>query len=614
MKLRNWSVLVGVLLLLSACFFAIRSWPIKPVSQPEQRIENSKEPLPVLSVAASYPGANAQEVAESVATPIEQQINGIEDLVNMRSWSRDDGSYELQVTFKHGTDLNMAQVLLQNRVALAIPALPDAVKVAGVTTKKDLPYAVLLVALSSPKGTYDALYMSNYAKLQLMPELVTVAGVGDVVLLGQRRSFMQAILDPKKFEAAGLTAADVVRAVEQLAKMQDAGKRQDRITQEDQFSDLVLTTGGQGQVVRLRDVAKIQLGPEILGEALVSGQPSVVVAIHGLPGMNIPGLKKSVTERLNVLRKALPENLGMEVVADFISDQEQGEWVRIDLDLPDTASKGRTGEVAKQCDTVVRTVDGVKKTLVVLGAPLFRADNRACLLVYLEAGSGAKAREAIRSRLQEQIKEANARLCDVTLSHGFRIDGYALDLAVYGPDRESVGKFGEKLAERLRQRKDLTDVWLASGQVPKTYVTIDREAAKQHGVSIDEIHRTLRVYYGLATFDQQSAIAPSWQITLNEGGATRNPAEGLRTLMVRNQKKEVVPLSTLLKMENVIAPLVVERFNQHPMVQITANAASGVSLAEARSRVQAETEAVHKELGLAQEFRWAWIGEPLKTR
>src|SRR5579862_2956516 len=163
---------------------------------------------PTVEVSAVYPGANAQVVADTVAAPIEQQVNGVENMLYMSSQCTNDGTYTLTVTFQNGVDLNMAQVLVQNRVALAQPILPDLVKRRGVTVKKKSPSVLMIVNLFSPDGTRSNLYLSNYATIQLKDELSRLQGVGDISYIGQRDYSMRVWLDPGKMSFRQLTAND----------------------------------------------------------------------------------------------------------------------------------------------------------------------------------------------------------------------------------------------------------------------------------------------------------------------------------------------------------------------------------------------------------------------
>src|SRR5262249_14132545 len=168
---------------------------------------------PTVQVSCNYPGASAREVADAVAAPIEQQVNGVERMMYMSSQCANDGSYNLTVTFQHGVDLNMAQVLVQNRVNLAVPQLPDVIKQTGVTTRKRSPDILCGIAINSPDGRYDQLYLSNFALMQVKDELSRVPGVGDVFLFGQRDYSMRIWLNPDVLAARRLTAGDIVWAI-----------------------------------------------------------------------------------------------------------------------------------------------------------------------------------------------------------------------------------------------------------------------------------------------------------------------------------------------------------------------------------------------------------------
>ena len=168
---------------------------------------------PNVSVNCVYPGANAQDVAGAVAAPIEQQVNGVEGMLYMSSSCTNDGQYSLTVTFEHGTDLNMAQVLVQNRVSLAMPLLPDVIKQRGVTVRKRSPDVLMGIAITSPGGRYDQLYLSNYATTRIRDELMRVEGVSDMRMMGQRNYSMRVWVDPEQLAARNMTAGDVVQAI-----------------------------------------------------------------------------------------------------------------------------------------------------------------------------------------------------------------------------------------------------------------------------------------------------------------------------------------------------------------------------------------------------------------
>src|SRR3989442_8783344 len=200
---------------------------------------------PTVEVSAVYPGANAKVVADTVAAPIEQQVNGVENMLYMSSQCTNDGSYSLTVTFQNGVDLNMAQVLVQNRVALAQPILPDLVKRGGVTVKKKSPSVLMIVNLFSPDESRDNLYLSNYATIQLKDELSRLKGVGDITALGQRDYSMRLWLDPNKMAMRGLTTSDVVKAIEQQNTQVAAGQLGQPPVGTGQVFQLTLSTMGR---------------------------------------------------------------------------------------------------------------------------------------------------------------------------------------------------------------------------------------------------------------------------------------------------------------------------------------------------------------------------------
>src|SRR5689334_15333607 len=221
---------------------------------------------PTVEVSAAYPGANAQVVADTVAAPIEQQVNGVEGMMYMSSQCTNDGNYTLTVTFKPGTDLNIAQVLVQNRESLAEPILPDLVKRRGISVKKKSPNVLMIVNLFSTDSSRTSLELSNYATIQLRDELSRLPGVGDITYLGQRDYSMRVWLDPEQLAMRNLDAADVVRAIEQQNTQVAAGQigqppaptgqafqytmtTLGRLAETEQFGDMVLNTDGQGRII-----------------------------------------------------------------------------------------------------------------------------------------------------------------------------------------------------------------------------------------------------------------------------------------------------------------------------------------------------------------------------
>ena len=282
---------------------------------------------PTVRVTASYPGANAQVVADTVAAPIEQQVNGVEGMLYMSSQSSNDGSYTLDVTFQLGSDINIAQVLVQNRVAIAQPTLPDVVKAIGVTIKKRSPDILLVVNLYSEedpeKGRprFNELYLSNYATIELLDVLARLEGVGDVFTFGGQDYSMRVWVDPDKLASRNLSAGDVVKVLREQNVQVAAGqigqppvpRGQDfqypvstlgRLVEAEQFANIVIRTGTDGEVTYLKDVSWTELGAKSQDQLLsLDGKPSVGLAIFQLPGSNALDTADRVRAKMRELEK-----------------------------------------------------------------------------------------------------------------------------------------------------------------------------------------------------------------------------------------------------------------------------------------------------------------------
>ena len=268
---------------------------------------------------------------DTVAAPLEQQVNGVENMLYMSSTSANDGSYSLTVTFAVGVDLNMAQVLVQNRVSQALPRLPQEVQAVGVTVKKRSPDILLAVNLSSDidpatkKPYFDQLYLSNYATIQLQDELARVQGVGDISIFGQQAYSMRIWVDPDKMASRSLTAGDVVGVIREQNVQVPAGQlgrppappgenfqytvtTQGRLTDPKEFGNIVIKTDASGAITYLRDVARIELGAQTLDtDCRLDGRPSVGVAVFLLPGSNALDVSDHVRAKMAELSKRFPK-------------------------------------------------------------------------------------------------------------------------------------------------------------------------------------------------------------------------------------------------------------------------------------------------------------------
>src|SRR6476660_8112224 len=302
---------------------------------------------PTVQVNCTYPGASAKVVGDTVAAPIEQQVIGVENMLYMSSQCTNDGGYNLTVTFEVGTNLDMAQVLVQNRVNLALHSLPSDVKQTGVSVKKKSPSILLVVNLVSPKKTYDQLYRSNYVTIEIRDELAQIKGVGDVTYLGQLDYSMRAWIDPEKMAARNLAASDVVNALREQNVQVAAGSlgrppvptgqafqytlsTLGRLTDPEDFGDIVVKMGDDGQLTRMRDIVTdaredesgikfggIQLGAKTEDTSCtLDGQPSIGLGIFQQPGSNALATAEAIRKRMDELKVSFPPDLDYAIVYD----------------------------------------------------------------------------------------------------------------------------------------------------------------------------------------------------------------------------------------------------------------------------------------------------------
>ncbi|HHG5811989.1 TPA: efflux RND transporter permease subunit, partial [Pseudomonas aeruginosa] len=288
---------------------------------------------PTVQVTASYPGANPQVIADTVASPLEQAINGVEGMMYMQSQMSTDGKMVLTVSFEQHINADIAQIQVQNRVSRALPRLPPEVQRIGVVTEKTSPDVLMVVHLLSPGGRYDPLYVSNYATLHVKDELARTPGVGDVLVWGAGEYSMRVWLEPAKVAARGLIASDVVAAIrEQNIQVAagSVGQQPDasaafqvtvntlgRLSSEEQFGEIVVKTGADGQVTRLRDVARISMGADSYSlRSLLNGEPAVGIQIIQSPGANALDVSSAVRAAMDRLQAKFPDGIEYSVAYD----------------------------------------------------------------------------------------------------------------------------------------------------------------------------------------------------------------------------------------------------------------------------------------------------------
>ena len=317
-----FAVVLSVLIVIAGAI----AYPTLPVAQYPEIAP------PTVVVSASYPGASAETLAQTVATPLEESINGVEHMIYMSSSSTGDGNVSITVTFAQGTDVNQAQVLVQNRVATAEPRLPEQVRLIGVTVRKNSPDLLMAVTLVSPDHTLDEKYLSNYATLQIIDRLNRVPGVGGVRLFGGRDYAMRIWIDPDRAETLNLTVDEIIAAV-RAQNTQVAGgsvgqppfnrggtafelsvQARGRLTTPQEFGDIIVARPSPGRIIHLRDVARIELGAQDYSiNAFRSGQSTIALQITQLPGSNALGTARAVERELDMAARSFPPGMAYQI-------------------------------------------------------------------------------------------------------------------------------------------------------------------------------------------------------------------------------------------------------------------------------------------------------------
>src|SRR6201994_1707939 len=304
------------------------SMPLLPVSEYPEIVP------PTVVISGTYPGASPKTIAETVITPIEQQVNGVENAIYTNSSATPDGNFAITVTFKLGTNLDIAQVQTQNRVSQAEPRLPDVVRQVGLVTQKRSPDLTMVVFLRSKDGRYDSLYLRNYAVIQVRDVLARLPGMGDVRVFGSGDYAMRLWLDPAKIASRDMTVDDVLNAVReqnvQVAAGQIGGQpalpntdfeyivnAMGRLQTEAEFGNIIIKSGAAGDVVYLRDVARVELGPESYAlRSMLDAKPAVGIPVFQLPGANALDLSAAVRKTMAELSKSFPEGVSYDIAYD----------------------------------------------------------------------------------------------------------------------------------------------------------------------------------------------------------------------------------------------------------------------------------------------------------
>ena len=564
-------LLIAAFVLLGLAVGAYVTWWFQPlIGQGDDALPASPA---ILTVTTSYPGAHAPVVAETVAAPIEQQVQGMEDVQWFASESRHDGTYSLQVAVRAGADLDAALMLLQNRVNLAVPMLPEAVQRQGVVIRKQN-QRVLLVVVSSTDGKRDAVFLWNYAA-RLRDELARVPGVSSITPAGSAPE-LRVRLDLDKLNALHLTTVDVVVAVQSLRRPVKGGPVLTVAPGNDpaKVADAIVLVR-DAQVVRLRDVGQVFTDgetPPILAQ--INGRSVAVLGIDVAPNVKPADVTAHVRERMEALQAAAPA--GVALAAGF----DASDHLRFEVDFGAFLSNPSRDDVAVTLARYagdLRGADGVEEVLALAGAP-FTPPGSGWLLVKLRPEVRANAAQLAPVLAKRSGERTALRLAPA--------DGFPLVLAVRGPEAAERLRFCNALATRLFKEPSLRDVRIEpfAGPEQAAFFDVDREKAKAQGVALTDLLTTIETVR-----DARSALA-------------------LPAAKVRNALGELVPLAAMVTERLEFVPGVIRRRDGQPVLEITGSFAEGTTAAAACALCAKHAAEVQEELALPAEYSVKWAG------
>ena len=555
---------------------------------------------PVVRVIASYPGANAQTVNEVIANPMHLQINGVEGLTRLESESRNDGTCEITLRFNAKTDANIAQILVQNRVNLAMPVLPELCMRRGIVIRKgDFGrFPPVWVAVTSPAGTHDAPFLSNVAELLVKDDLHRLPGVAEVRPIGASEYRLRVWLDPDKLQARSLTAQDVITALEKQKTQVGGGVIG---TPNGQPVQLTIDKGGQkgvvddlnstpvkttaaGAMVMLKDVGRVEFGTQSANFVTLNGKPAAILALSQLSD-------KSVTE---TVRKAIPEiekmpkDVNVEVVADLTATP----FAVVELRLPETASRQRTQETTARAEKLIRELPGITACLAFGEAE----PNVATMLVNLTAKNAATPAD-IRKALRD-IPQTAVRVSEVVGGQAF-----PLRFALSGPDSTKVKTWAEAVAKRVGNDGLGLDVGMEPGRdVPQLQLSLDRAKLAAMGVSASDVAAAVQIAVGGAEVNDFDGLGRTVSIRIDTG-AEQFKVDDLKRLRVRSAKGDMVPLGVFADVKEAFGPPAVLQVDLWPAQRITAAVPAGKTLPDAVTRCLEAAEAERKKLDLSNRYK-----------
>lgn len=572
---------------------------------------------PVVSVSAVYPGASARDVAQTIASPLEAQVNGVSNMLHMESTSGNNGSYQLSITFASGTDPDMAAVEVQNRISQVSAQLPAEVNENGISVRKRASNLLLGVSVFSPKQTHDALFVSNYTSIQLRDAIARINGVGDVQVFGARDYSMRVWLNPQRMESLNVSVQDIIAALQQQNVQAAAGQigsspstpdqqqtltisGQGRLSDPQEFANVIIRSNPQGGMIRLGDVARVALGAQNYQVSAAQNQTeSAFLVVYPVPGANALNVANGVRDEM----ARLPTS--------FLPEEDQG-YFFVSLQLPDGASLNRTQTVMDQMYQQVTANDAVEDVIKITGFSLLSGNNSpnaGFAIVMLKPWGQRPHIDQVLANIQANLAAIPSAMIMAVNPPAIAglgsASGFDLRIqALLGQTPQELAQVSQGIIFAANQDPKLNRVFTTfSASVPETNLSIDRDRAALLQVPVSRIFQTLQTSLGGMNAGDFTLNNRMFRVQLQNDMDFRQRTAQINSLNVRSDNGVLVSLANLVTLTPSVGAPFISNFNQFPSVAISGSAADGASSGQAMAAMEALLAQ-----NLPQGYSYSWSG------
>jgi multidrug efflux pump subunit AcrB len=554
---------------------------------------------PILRVTALYEGAPAPLVEATVTVPLERELIGLEGLESIESFSR-EGEAALTLYLRPGTDINLAQVMAQNRVSLALARIPGAVQKQGVSVLKRTPLPVLWVLVGSPDQGRDPLYLRRAAEFKLRPPASTLGGVWEVAAGPGPGPRTHVRLDPEKLADHRLSFADVLRDLR--FRLDGLLEKPEHNVTADQLAELIVGADAGGQAVRLTDVGEVKrAGGEPGGVACWQGDPVAFLAVEGKDPVR---LCQDVAEHFPLWRGGLGRGVELHLLPGPAVPETEA--LLVEGRLPAAANSEEVDDMAGRVATALQRLPDPKAEHLLSAVLALPAEQPTMFRLYVAlcpSSERAASLAEVAERVRQELKEYGDLVSRVTSPSVLERPPWRrapLVLRVSGPEAGPATQLADEVFDRLSRGGVVTDLWpdYTGLTPPRLQLDVDADRANRFGVRVEDVLATLQVFRGPQEVEK---VAPGVVVELRPEGQDR--VRDVNQLQVRNDKGEMVPLGALAAVRAVRGPAVLHRLDGQRCLLISASPAPGVSVEEAGRRCRATAAQARDDLGLPEGYK-----------